>query len=52
MEIVRKSKQVERKAQNGQIKERLLHFACHHNKWWNWCVLEYDKNKLEPYFDY
>ena len=39
-----------RKAQKAKIKEDLMPVSWHPDRWWDWCVPEYEKKELEKYF--
>ena len=41
---------IKRKIQKTKIKEELMPFAWHADRWWNWCVPEDEKKELEKYF--
>ena len=35
------------KTQKAKIKKELLPIAWHPSRWWDWCVPEYEKKKIE-----
>ena len=41
---------IKRKTKNVKIKEELMPVAWHPDRWWDWCVPEDEKKRLEKYF--
>ena len=36
------------KAPKKELNEELMPVAWHSNRWWNWCMLEDEKNEIDP----